>query len=326
MKNRFIAVALSLIMLFSSASMIVNADSFVLGDADGSGKITAMDARVVLRAAAKIEPLAEEYLAAADVNFDGKVTAMDARIILRAAAKVEELPEIPTDETTTAETTTAETTTAETTTAETTTAETTTAEPEPGVVVSDYPEAISAFFNGTFYLNGKMGTDGDIMTVKMATNKSGTEIVMESESGVLSLYATKSSSYLKVITKEGKKYYVELTKAMMDNYGIDFGDALADFSFIAIEDVSDPVLTKEDYDGSECDVYTFTLEDGSKTKFYANGEDVLKIAVCTEDGTETTAIFVDELTSEIPKTMLTIKGFKETSIFMLPSLIPDFAS
>lgn len=320
MKNRFIAVALSLIMLFSSASMLVNADGFMLGDADGNGKITAMDARTVLRAAAKIEPLAEEYLAAADVNFDGKVTAMDARIILRAAAKVEELPEIPTDEPPVPETTTAEPTTQP--------PETTTKEPDSntGVVVTEYPEAISAFFNGTFYLNGRVGSDGDIMTIKMATNKSGTEIVMDSGKGILSIYATKSSSYLKVITTDGKKYYVELTKTMMENYGIDFGDALADFSFLSFENIGDPVLTKEEYDGNECDIYTFTTEDDSVIKFYADGEDVLKIAVCAEDGSESTAIFIDELTSEIPKTMLTIKGFKETSILMLPSILPDFAN
>ncbi len=327
MKNRLIAAILSLVMIFSSASMLVSADSFMLGDVDGNGKITAMDARTVLRAAAKIETLPEEYIVAADVNFDGKVTAMDARMILRASSRVEPLPEMPTEDVSeTEKTTIAEPT--ETTTDETTTLppETTTQEPDTGVVVTEYPEAIKAFFKGAFYLNGRMGNDGEIMTVKMATNKSGTEIVMESGSGTLSIYATKSSAYLKVITAEGKKYYVEMTKTMMENYGIDFAEALGDFSFLGVEEPGDPVLTKEEYDGKLCDVYTFGKEDGSVMVFYADGEDILKIVVREKGGKESTAIYVDELSGTIPKTMLTIKGFTATSILMLPSLLPDFAS
>ena len=329
MKNRLIAAILSLVMIFSSASILVNADSFMLGDVDGNGKITAMDARTVLRAAAKIETLPEKYVVAADVNFDGKVTAMDARMILRASSRVEPLPEMPSEDVSeTEKTTIAEPT--ETTTDETTTIppETTTQEPEPdtGVVVTEYPEAISSFFKGAFYLNGRMGSDGEVMTVKMATNKSGTEIVMESNSGTLSIYATKSSSYLKVITTDGKKYYVEMTKSMMENYGIDFTDALGDFSFLETENPGEAVLTKEEYDGKLCDVYTFGKEDGSAMVFYADGEDVLKITVREKGGKESTAIYVDELSGTIPKTMLTIKGFSETSILMLPNLLPDFAS
>ncbi len=324
MKNRLIAVILSLIMIFSSASILANADDIMLGDVDGNGKLTAMDARMTLRAAARIDTLTEEQFIAADVTFDGKVTAMDARTILRAAARIENLPERPTEDVSETETTTEEPTTDETTTKA---PETTTKEPEPdtGVVVTEYPEAISAFFKGTFYFDAKMGNDGDIVPIKMAVNKSGTEIVMESGSGTLSLYATKSSSFLKVITAEGKKYYVELTKAMMDNYGIDFSQALGDFAFLSIENPGDPILTTEEYDGKDCSVYTFAKEDGSAMRFFAEGEDIVKITVREKDGTDSTSIFVTELTSSIPKTMLTTKGFTETSIIMLPSLLPDFS-
>ncbi len=320
MKNRLVAVILSLILIFSSASVLANADNFMLGDVDGNEKLTAMDARLVLRAAARIDILTEEQFTAADVTFDSKVTAMDARTILRAAARIEDLPELPAEDT--SETESTETTTAETPT-ETTTAETTTEEPDTGVVVTEYPEAISAFFKGTFYLNAKMGDDGEVTNIKMATNKSGTEIVMDSASGVLSLYATKSSSFIKLITPEEKKYYVELTKAMMDSYGIDFSQALGDFSFLAVENPGDPVLTTEEYDGKDCSVYTFAKEDSSAMKFYTVGEDVVKIAVQEKDGTNSTVIFVEELSGSIPKTMLTTKGFTKTSIIMLGQLLGD---
>lgn len=60
-----------------------------MGDVNGDGKVTAADARMVLRAAAKLIKLNESQLVVADVNFDNKVTAADARKILRVAAKLD---------------------------------------------------------------------------------------------------------------------------------------------------------------------------------------------------------------------------------------------
>lgn len=321
MKNRITAVILAMMLIISSAMILAGAADVMLGDANGDGRITAMDARTALRASARLETLTEEQFVAADVNFDGKVSALDARMILRAASRIEALPEMPTDDPSNEyeSTLTDETTTDD---------ETTTLAPEPdtGVIVEDYPESIDAFFNGEFYLDGDMGTTGDIIAVKMATNKSGTEIVMDSGSAQLSLLAMRSSSYLKVISSDGKKYYVELTKSMMEQYGVDFGDILGELSFASIEDAGNPILTKDTLDGKECDVYTFTKEDGSLMKFYADGDNVTKIAACDANGNESTTIFVNELSAEIPKTMLTTKGFTATSIIMLPSLVPDLMS
>ena len=62
----------------------------IKGDVNGDGRVTAADARLVLRAAAKIETFTDEVAALAEVTGDGKVTAADARKILRVAAKVDE--------------------------------------------------------------------------------------------------------------------------------------------------------------------------------------------------------------------------------------------
>lgn len=61
------------------------------GDADGDGKVTAADARYVLRVAAKLEkPVSDaETLEVADVSGNNKIAADDARIILRIAAKLD---------------------------------------------------------------------------------------------------------------------------------------------------------------------------------------------------------------------------------------------
>lgn len=61
------------------------------GDVDSDGKVTASDARYVLRVAAKLEkPLSdEEILEVADISGNNKVAAEDARLILRIAAKLD---------------------------------------------------------------------------------------------------------------------------------------------------------------------------------------------------------------------------------------------
>ncbi|MBR5246257.1 MAG: leucine-rich repeat protein [Clostridia bacterium] len=56
------------------------------GDVNGDGKISAIDARIVLQIAAEIKTATNEEIALADVNGDGKITAIDARQILKTAA------------------------------------------------------------------------------------------------------------------------------------------------------------------------------------------------------------------------------------------------
>ncbi len=65
---------------------IIPALSTVIGDANGDGKVTAMDARWVLQYAAEMRELDEHHFKLADVNNDGKVSAIDARKILQMAA------------------------------------------------------------------------------------------------------------------------------------------------------------------------------------------------------------------------------------------------
>ena len=59
------------------------------GDVNGDSKITAADARLTLRASARIDTFTDEQSKAGDVNFDKKITAADARLILRVSAKID---------------------------------------------------------------------------------------------------------------------------------------------------------------------------------------------------------------------------------------------
>ena len=90
MKKRIISIFVALLTLLLTFS--VAAKTVKLGDVSGDGKITAADARIVLRISAKLEK-AEDYnlpLEVFDMNKDGALTAADARLILRKSAKLEE--------------------------------------------------------------------------------------------------------------------------------------------------------------------------------------------------------------------------------------------
>ena len=53
------------------------------GDADGDGKLTAEDARRILRATVGLDPLTEQISLYCDLDSDGKITSADARLALR---------------------------------------------------------------------------------------------------------------------------------------------------------------------------------------------------------------------------------------------------
>ena len=62
---------------------------FLPGDVNKDGKITATDARLALRIAAKLDTADEYTEKAADIDENGKITSADARKILRIAAKID---------------------------------------------------------------------------------------------------------------------------------------------------------------------------------------------------------------------------------------------
>lgn len=82
--NIFLIFILTVLTVVSASAKTV-----LYGDLNDDGRITASDARTVLRASAGLEFLNGEQQIAADVDTDGKVNASDARIILRCAAGLE---------------------------------------------------------------------------------------------------------------------------------------------------------------------------------------------------------------------------------------------
>lgn len=55
----------------------------LLGDADGDGKVTSGDARIVLRCSVKLDEVSRYGFSACDYDLDNEISAADARLILR---------------------------------------------------------------------------------------------------------------------------------------------------------------------------------------------------------------------------------------------------
>lgn len=93
MKKRIITIIIALlaIITISFSAFAENIDTTKIGDVNGDSKITASDARIVLRVAAHLEPETENIQLYGDINKDKKITASDARTILRIAANLENI-------------------------------------------------------------------------------------------------------------------------------------------------------------------------------------------------------------------------------------------
>ncbi len=94
MKKRVFVFAICIIAMLCT---MLTASAGYLGDVNGDGKITAADARLTLRASARIEALNASAEKNADVNKDGKVNASDARMILRVSAKIDDFQDNSSD-------------------------------------------------------------------------------------------------------------------------------------------------------------------------------------------------------------------------------------
>ena len=63
--------------------------SAIFGDVNADGAVTAVDARLALRFASKLQKYTEAQKKQCDMDKNGKITSADARRILRISAKIE---------------------------------------------------------------------------------------------------------------------------------------------------------------------------------------------------------------------------------------------
>ncbi len=84
---------IALFSLIMTLCLSVTAFAAYVGDVNNDDKITASDARAILRHSAKLDKIADDFVTRADIDGNSKITAADARIALRMSAKLEDLKE-----------------------------------------------------------------------------------------------------------------------------------------------------------------------------------------------------------------------------------------
>ena len=75
----------------TDSDVVIEFDATKFGDINQDGKISASDARMLLRCAANLEKVTPYILTYGDFSRDGKITAYDARTALRVAAHLDKL-------------------------------------------------------------------------------------------------------------------------------------------------------------------------------------------------------------------------------------------
>ena len=93
--KKYLSLLLALVLVVTAIPFAaINASAaerLYMGDTDGNGSVTAMDARMVLQVVGGLKPIEADVLARVDMNGDGNLTAIDARWILQTAAGSREL-------------------------------------------------------------------------------------------------------------------------------------------------------------------------------------------------------------------------------------------
>lgn len=311
MKRKFISAILSVVLICSVASIFAFASTSKLGDLNNDGVITPTDARLALRAAAKLDVLDNDALKAADVNFDSKVTATDARLILRVAAKLDVFPNEPSSEPDT----------------EPDSKPVEPTEPDTGVIVEVYPEIINTFLSGKYYLDGAFVEGDETTALKIATNKKVVEMTAAIDDVDISVMSDSKNIYLKFTGKDNVKYYLDETaisalQVKPAELGFSASKVFGGFLFTPVNRLVAPILTTEEVDGEKYSVYSFEKQSGGDIVFtFDSDKNLVKISGVDSNGTTKQAITVNSISADIPSDALTLNGFKKGSVMNLYPLL-----
>lgn len=330
--------------------------TFILkGDTDGNGKITAADARIALRHAARLENIDDSILPAAEVDEDGRVTAKDARIILRYAAKLisqmdgadkiadtsggsesekttaekpttttQPVSEVtkPTEKPTEPTTKTEEPTTEPTTETEELTTEPTT---EGKKVNPELPECVRSLFKDRYDLSGYVGTDEKKTIVRYVCDSGRFFFTDGSGLGMLRLTVNpsgKNGSFIYYVN-ESNKSYCYISKTLMEDLGISEEDIENMFS---VPDTIDSYEYRTDivtFNGvSGIMRYMFTGSESSMAVYVDNGS-IVGIEFLDGELKSVNTIYVDSFSSSVDESRFSLDDYEEKSVTDFANDIPN---
>lgn len=268
------------------------------GDINSDKSIDASDARKILRAAVGLDKLSSEQFIAADIDMDGSVTASDARLALRIAVDLEK-----TD----------------------------------GKL---YKNELEVLRSGFFFVDMNITEGGVMQNVKMAVTDKSSYISMNlNVSDILGddlEFDLPENMNLSFLFNEDETYFIDDNNliyapmsALFDFAGGDFteddlGGSFADTDIGLIPDLSEAnKVSKEKFNGVNCDKYTFSFSDGSKTNVYMNGKKLVGMVSENANGEEEVKYEFNSITLAVPSVYTAPpSAYKEVDPFeMLASML-----
>ena len=238
------------------------------GDVNNDGIIQALDARIILRASARLIVLVPpsrwpKNKVYGDVNGDGKLTAIDARIVLRRAARIETTP------------------------------------------APAYANESELFLKGGFYMTGKFVKGGEQLgiTEYAVSGKSFyiKTLYKDKDKGIEKEIEILSLNGMYLMSPEKNRYSLKQTdaaalkKALSDLAKL---DNIKDIDF-ALPALPSPALSKTekgDFNGVEYDCYTYTASSGAYSKHYRTGDNLNAVEFYDKEDLLLMAISIDSIT------------------------------
>lgn len=291
--KKLISVILVLLMLLIplGASAEVQEDDPTLikmGDVNKDKKITAMDARLILRYSAKIDK-AELSTYSADADSNGKITASDARIVLRVAAGLTQLT--------------------------------------CGFDGNGIPCAINTLLSDRYSVKARYDETGTGKGVKseilLSVDKENTYLVFDASTGIGMLligdmlYAT--------MLKDGYNFAIPITDELLDAMGnegfsdSDFvldADSMAQATAMITAFITNDLgkAEKANYGGDEAFCYSYT-KNGDNLLLYTDLNGRL-ISICTEsNGKILSLIDFTELSGDKPTDCFDMSNYEILELF-----------
>lgn len=173
---------------------------------------------------------------------------------------------------------------------------------------------IAAFFEGKYYFDGNMISNGEKLPLELAMTGEDFQIFSEMEGKDISFMNLDSKIYM---LNPATKKYTELTPAVQKMIGIDASQFRFEFNNISFDAKNPEAVTKAKYNGKDAVCYTY-MNSTTRLEFIAVNGEIVQMTLY-ENNQAKTVLVADEFTHEIPDEMLSFKGYSKTNMISFMS-------
>lgn len=168
---------------------------------------------------------------------------------------------------------------------------------------------IASFFDGKYYFDGEMISNGEKLPFEIAMNGSDFQLFTEMDGKDLAIMNLDSKIYL--LNPDTKKY-AELSASFQKMMGVDASQFTFEFNNVNFDAKNPESVTKAQYNGQDAVCYTYQDPKRRMEFISVNGE--IKQMSLFENEDAKNVLVADEFSSEIPEDMLNFKGYSKTNM------------